>query len=422
MPDGKTEATLQNHGATSIKAVAVPDLIPNDRNAKNHSAEQVAQIAASISEFGFNNPVLIDEKGELIAGHGRLMAAQKLGMETVPCVVLHHLTDAQRRAYAIADNRIAENGEWNTDLLALEIGDLSSLNVDLSLLGFTQGELISIQALSERGAGLADEDDAPPLPADPVTKSGDIWILGNHRVMCGDATDAEAVKRLLAGAEPHLMVTDPPYGVEYDPDWRIEYGWSREKSRGTVLNDHMANWGDAWALFPGDVAYIWHASLAFAGLAADLEANKFTMRTQIVWVKQDFVFSRSHYHWQHEPCLYAVRGKGHWNGGRKQTTVWNIANAGAFKGSGGDDMRTGHSTQKPVECMRRPIENNSEPGQQVYDPFLGSGTTVIAAEMTARACFGLEIDPGYCDVIVRRWQTYTGRRAHREDGSAFDAN
>jgi DNA modification methylase len=235
------------------------------------------------------------------------------------------------------------------------------------------------------------------------------------------ATDVE---RVLGGVQPHLMVTDPPYGVSYDPKWRETNldTWKKPRSTGQVENDARADWSEAWALFPGHVAYVWHGGLHSSVVEESLAKSGFVMRAQIVWAKQHFVISRGDYHWQHEPCWYAVRkkAKGEWSGDRTQTTVWQIKNASAMGGKA-DDTTTGHGTQKPVECMRRPIENNSSPGQAVYEPFCGSGTTIIAAAMTGRACIAIELAPAYVDVGVKRWQDFTGEAAVLDgDGRTFD--
>ena len=393
-------------------------LIPYARNARTHSDDQVAQIAASLIEFGWTNPILVDGRGGIIAGHGRLLAARKLGLETVPVVVLDHLTDAQRRAYVIADNKLALNAGWNDDLLAAELARLKEDGTDLDLLGFGDDELNRLLGGLDGEVGPADgEDDAGEPPADPVARSGDLWLLGNHRLLCGDATVATDVERLFAGATPHLMATDPPYGVDYDPSWRNEAGVSATARTGKVANDDRADWREAWSLFPGDVAYVWHAGVHARTVAESLEVCGFRIRAQIVWAKPRFVLGRGDYHWQHEPCYYAVRkgATGHWQGARDQATLWMI-------GSRGDeDEATVHGTQKPVECMRRPILNNSAKGDSVYEPFCGSGTTLIAAETTGRVCLGIEIDPRYCDVTVGRWQKLTGKKALLEsDGRAFD--
>lgn len=387
-------------------------LIPYVNNARTHSEAQVAQIAASISTFGFTNPILTDGDNGIISGHGRAMAARQLGLTRVPVIELGHLNEAEKRAYVIADNQLALQGGWDRDLLALEVADLSDLGVDLDLLGF---DARTIDDLLGRRLGDPDEDAVPEVPVVPVSRPGDLWCLGPHRLLCGDATSAADVARLLAGVVPHLMVTDPPYGVDYDPGWRNRAGLSATKRTGKVANDDRADWREAWALFPGDVAYVWHGALHAGEVAESLETTGFTIRSQIVWAKERLVLSRGDYHWQHEPCWYAVRqkAKGHWSGDRKQTTLWQIA-------SRDQDAETVHGTQKPVECMRRPILNNSSPGQAVYEPFSGSGTTVIAAETTGRSCLAVELDPAYVDVAVLRWQAFTGKEATLDgDGRCF---
>ncbi|HMR35905.1 site-specific DNA-methyltransferase [uncultured Paracoccus sp.] len=383
-------------------------LVPYARNARTHSEDQIAQIAASIAEFGFTNPILIGGDAVIIAGHGRLMAAQKLGLAEVPVIVLDHLTEAQRRALVIADNRIAENAGWDEELLRAELESLREIDFDLDLIGFSEAELDALLGdfdASEDGA-VDGEDEVPEPPVEPISRPGDLWIMGNHRLLCGDSTVATDVDKLLAGVKPMLMVTDPPYGVEYDPSWRNQSGAARTKRTGKVLNDDRADWREAWALFPGDVAYVWHGALHATTVADSLIACGFNIRSQIVWAKDRLVLSRGDYHWQHEPCWYAVRktGKGHWAGDRKQTTLWHIANRD-------QDAETVHGTQKPVECMRRPILNNSSPGQAVYEPFMGSGTTLIAAETTGRVCYGIELNPAYVDVAITRWQNLTGQAA-----------
>ncbi|CAA7618922.1 ParB domain protein nuclease [Magnetospirillum sp. LM-5] len=681
-------------------------LRPYDRNARTHSDGQVAQIAASVIEFGFTNPILADGQGNIIAGHGRLAAAKSLGLDTVPVVILDHLTEAQRRAYILADNKLALNAGWDEETLAAELHALNGDGYDLGVIGFSDEELDALMApLDDEGDGQGegDEDEIPEPPADPVTRPGDLWILGKHRLLCGDSTSATDVERLLGGAKPHLMATDPPYGVQYDPTWRNEAGVSSSARTGKVANDDRADWREAWALFPGEVAYVWHAAI-FAKIVADsLEANDFKIRAQIIWSKNRFVLGRGDYHWQHEPCQpagtmvqkviergsgsqpariaevpietlragdyvvsynsyesvvrrrgrqitrfgdrqfegfmhtisaggrvtratpehrftarlnpdasdkqvvylmrrgdwwrvgrvalfnsrgfglatrladnkaeeawivsvhdsaveaqcmeqilscrygiptthwevdswapertrspemiasiyaslnlsaltaratlllrdhrlerdhpfiaaddqlmfsrkatrlvracnlhakimqiprpttgddfewlavtgndatpfsglvysmdvdkdlhyvadglithncwYAVRktGTGHWQGARDQATVWAIGN------NGDEDEATVHGTQKPVECMRRPILNNSAEGDGVYEPFAGSGTTVIAAETTGRICFAMELNPAYADVIVGRWQKLTAQKAVLDgDGRNFD--
>lgn len=415
----------------------VADLIPFARNSRTHSDEQVAQIAASIREFGWTNPILVDGENGIIAGHGRLAAARKLGIDRVPVVVLDHLTDAQKRALVIADNKLAMNAGWDNDLLSSELQGLAEEGFDMDLIGFSDDELAAL--LVDKTEGLTDPDDAPETPAVPVSVLGDVWILGKHRIVCGDCTDADVVQKCLNGVEPHLMVTDPPYGVKYDPKWRNEAERSDGKkvgarAVGVVLNDDRADWSEAWALFPGSVAYVWHAGLFSDIVGRSLADNRFNLRAQIVWVKTRHVLSRGDYHPQHEPAFYGVRegsdenwnfvpehevstyavkkgAVGHYVGGRKQSTVWFIEHL---------KSDTGHGTQKPVECMKRPIENNSTPGQAVYEPFSGSGTTIIAGEMTGRSVHAIELNPAYVDVAVLRWQQFTGKQAVHEDGTLFD--
>jgi len=395
-----------------VERIGVDELIPYARNSRTHSDAQVAQIAASIREFGFTNPVLVDEANGIIAGHGRVLAARKLKMADVPAIRLAHLTEAQKRAYVIADNKLALNAGWDVELLRLEINDLRGLEFDVSLTGFSTEELDALMA-APGTEGLTDPDEIPEAPEHPVAAPGDVWLLGRHRLVCGDSTDPLSVDKALNGVKPHLMVTDPPYGVEYDPTWRAKAGVNKSKGKlGKVLNDDKADWREAWALFPGDVAYVWHAGLFARDVQESLEACDFQVRSQIIWAKDRFALSRGHYHWQHEPCWYAVKGTGHWSGDRAQSTLWSI--------KAREDGGVGHGTQKPVECMKRPIENNSSPGQAVYEPFSGSGTTIIAAEMTGRACHAIELNAAYVDVAIKRWQEFTGQTATLEgDGRSF---
>lgn len=404
--------------ANSVKRMPTSKLVPYARNSRTHSPDQVDQIAASIREWGWTTPVLVDESGMIIAGHGRVMAAKKLGIAEIPVMTAVGWSDAQKKAYVLADNKLALNAGWDTELLRVEIEDLKSLDFNMPLIGFSEDELNAF--LVQKTEGLTDADEVPDAPAYPVSVLGDVWVMGNHRLICGDCTQADVVSSLLGKVRPHLMVTDPPYGVEYDPNWRNEVDRADGKkigarATGKVLNDDKADWREAWALFPGDVAYVWHAGL-YAGVVADsLTACEFKLRSQIVWAKSNFAIGRGDYHWQHEPCWYAVREKatGHYAGDRKQTTLWKIDKP--------QKSETGHSTQKPVECMKRPIENNSSPGQAVYEPFSGSGTTIIAGEMTGRCVYAVELNPAYVDVAVKRWQDFTGQKAVLENGGkTFD--
>ena len=406
--------------AAQVEMWQVADLAPYAKNARQHPPEQIDQIAASMERFGFTIPMLVGEDGTIIAGHGRLMAAAQLGLAEVPVMVARGWSEEDRRLYTLADNRLAEIAEWDPEMLRIELGELrADFGIeDMSLIGFSAEDLAEIlpDALIDTTGGLTDPDDVPEVPETPVTRPGDVWILGKHRLLCGDSTVATDVEKVLNGVTPLLMCTDPPYGVEYDPSWRNQVGAAKTKRTGKVLNDDRADWREAWALFPGDVAYVWHGALHAATVAESLEAAGFTIRSQIIWAKERLVLSRGDYHWQHEPAWYAVKktGKGHWAGDRKQTTLWQIP-------SKDQDAKTVHGTQKPVECMRRPIENNSSPGQAVYEPFMGSGTTLIAAEISGRVCFGIELNPAYVDVAVERWQQFTGETAVLESsGQSFD--
>lgn len=402
---------------------------PYPRNPRKIPAAAVQKVAASIREFGFQQPIVVDRKGVVIVGHARLAAAQELGLAKVPVHVARDLTPAQVGAYRLADNRLNQDSAWDEELLRLEIAGLMGLDFDLDLTGFDPSELT---ALVPPTNGRTDEDDAPAASDKPISRRGDLWRCGPHRLLCGDATKAEDVAKALDGAKPNLMVTDPPYGVEYDPAWRTDAASRLTKAANTfgapakaegkvrnddrrLANDHIVDWTEAWRLFAGNVAYIWHSdtSTRCQQVYALLNDLGWDIRTQIIWAKTRLIIGRGHYHWQHEPCWYAVRkGKsGHWCGDRKQTTLWSIEHL---------KSETGHGTQKPVECMRRPIQNHTKKGEAVYDPFIGSGTTMIAAETIGRVCYGIDIDPIYVDVAVKRWQDFTGKRAILDgDGRAF---
>lgn len=387
---------------------------PYEGNPRKLPEKAIKKVAASIKEFGFRSPIVVDEQEVILAGHTRLQAAKSLGLRQVPVHVAIGLTEAQARAYRIADNRVAQETDWLDDALKLELDALNDLGFDLDLTGFDSIELTKLIA-SEEDAARAEE--TPDVPANAVTILGDVWIMGKHRIVCGDSTDANVVEKVLNGVSPHLMVTDPPYGVEYSADWRDEAlgGKAGGRATGKVQNDGKADWTEAWSLFPGDVAYIWHAGRHAAEVQRSIEAAGFSVRCQIVWAKNNIAIGRGDYHWQHEPCWYAVRAKktGHWQGDRSQSTLWKIDKP--------QKSETGHSTQKPIDCMKRPIENNSSIGQAVYEPFSGSGTTIMAAELTGRCCYAIELNPRYVDVAVMRWQDFTGQRAiHEEIGKTFE--
>ena len=387
-----------------IEVRPIAELTLYDGNPKQHPESQLLLIERSIREFGWTTPVLVDKGDVVIAGHGRIEAAKRLGMEQVPTIRLESLTPEQARAYRIADNRLTELGPWDTGKLVGELEALKLEGYDIDLTGY------SLTDLGKMRPPDGDGDKVPDPPAEPVTKPGDLWMLGRHRLICGDSTDADTVARALDGKRPKLMVTDPPYGVEYDAEWRNRALRSDGSSIGgravgTVSNDDRADWSAAWALSPANVAYCWcPAGADFTEHDRALREAGFEPRMTIIWAKNLAPIGRGHYHVKHEPCIYAVRkgANAGWLGDRKQTTLWEIDKP--------RKSETGHSTQKPVECMERPIRNH-EGG--VFDPFMGSGTTLIAAHRQERQCFGVELDPGYVDVIVERWQEYTGGKAER---------
>lgn len=400
-----------------IEHIQLDVLFPYARNSRTHSDEQVAQIAASIREFGFTNPVLIDGSGGIIAGHGRVMAARKLKLSEVPCIRLGHLTEAQRRAYVIADNRLALNSGWDEAMLRVELADLQHLDFDLQLLGFEADELAGLLAAPEieEGEYQGDPDAAPEPPVDPVTKPGDVWVLGGHRVMCGDSCSIDSLEALTAGQLVDMWLTDPPYNVAYE---------GKTKDALKIKNDSMAD-GDfrqflrdacvaADAVMKaGAVFYIWHAdSEGYNFRGACMDAG-WKVRQCLVWKKQSLVMGRQDYHWKHEPCLYGWKeGAGHlWAADRKQTTVLEFDRP----------SRNGeHPTMKPVALFEYQLLNNTKGGDIVLDSFGGSGTTLIAAEKNGRVARLMELDPRYCDVIVRRWQDFTGKTATLEgDGRTF---
>ncbi len=416
-----TDAEKRRGWPTGQEAeVPLKELIPYARNARTHSQSQILAIARSMEERGWTSRVLRDEAGQIIAGHGRVLAAEVLVGRSrtefglAPVMTAVGWTDSQKRAYVIADNALALQAGWDPGLLEAELKALSGEGFMMDLLGFSTADLR--KHLGHSGGGLTDPDEVPAPAQAIVSRPGDVWQMGLHRLICGSATSKADVDRLFDGKKAVLMVTDPPYGVNYDPNWRTECRVPLAKTNvGKVTNDDRADWTEAWDLAPAPVAYVWHGGRFAATVQLSLEAVGFEMRAQIIWRKASLVLGRGDYHWQHEPCWYAVRkgAKSGYRGGRKQTTVWDIAGLNPF-GRGAvkeEDRHTDHGTQKPVECMQRPIENNTVEGDIVYEPFLGSGTTLIAAEKAARICFAVELDPAYVDLAVRRWQAFTGKAA-----------
>lgn len=411
--------------AEKIEDLPTATLVPYARNARTHSADQIAQIAASIREFGFTNPVLIDAHGGIVAGHGRVLAAQSLGVGSVPCLRVDWLTEAQKRAYILADNQLALQAGWDDELLAGELRQLQAEGFDIGLVGFGKDELADL--LFEPPPPQSGEDDVPDPPATAVSQPGDLWVLGAHRLLCGDSCKPADVDRLMGGALADMAFTDPPYGVDYVADkalveMRARAGYTTPKHR-PIEND---------ALSDADQSAFWLA--AFQRLAAALrpgaayyvcspQGGRMMMqqmclagipqRHEIIWLKNSMVLGRADYHYKHEPILYGWKeGAGHtWYGDRSQTSVWEFPKP---------QKSELHPTMKPVELVERAMGNSSKVGDVVLDLFGGSGTTLIAAEKTGRSCRMMELDRHYSDVIVRRWQQYTGKTAtHAVTGAAF---
>ena len=392
-----------------IEQWPIAKLLPYARNARTHSAEQVAQIAASIAEFGFTSPILAGSDGVIVAGHGRLAAAHKLGLEVVPVVVLDHLSPTQRRALVIADNRIAENAGWDDAMLRIELEALQLEGFDLNITGFDADALADLIAGEEPdNEGLTDEDAVPELAENPISKPGDIWVLGEHKLVCGDATKADDYQALLGEELVDMTFTDPPYCVNYANS-------AKDKMRGThrpILNDNL---GKDFAPFlraacqnilahTKGAVYIAMSSSELDTLQSAFRGAGGRWSTFIIWAKNTFTLGRADYQRQYEPILYGWRdGAEHfWCGARDQGDVWNI------KKPQKNDL---HPTMKPVELVERAIRNSSRPGDLVLDPFGGSGSTLIACEKSGRRARLIELDPKYCDVIVSRWESFAGARA-----------
>lgn len=391
----------------------VAELIPFARNSRTHSDAQIAQIAASVREFGWTNPILIDGDNGIIAGHGRLSAARKLGMTEVPVIVLDHLTEAQKRALVIADNQLALAAGWDMELLASEIAGLQEEGFNLELLGFDDKALAAM--LADENAPLTDPDAVPETPITPLSETGDVWLLGPHRVMCGDSTSAEAIATLIDGQLVDMWLTDPPYNVAYEGKTKDALKIQNDSMSDTNFRAFLCAAYSAadTALKPGAVFYIWHADSEgynFRGAAQDAG---WKVRQCLIWLKSTMVLGRQDYQWKHEPCLYGWKdGAGHlWASDRKQTTILEFDKP----------ARNGeHPTMKPVDLFAYQIGNNTKGGDIVLDSFGGSGTTLIACERTGRVARLMELDPRYVDVIVRRWQEHTGKQAvHAASGLTF---
>jgi len=392
-----------------VKQVKVESLIPYARNSRTHSDAQVAQIAASIKEFGWTNPILVDGTNGIIAGHGRLLAARKLGYIEVPVIELENMTESQKKAYVIADNQLAMNAGWDTSLLSLELADLKEQGFELDVLGFDAKELDKLLE-PEQVDGLTDEDAVPDVPVDPKTKLGDIYQLGNHRLMCGDSTSIDAVEKLMDGQKADMVFTDPPYGVSY------EGGHNKKKRQGIIADTLQGD--DLTDLFyeslstaitctkDGAAFYVWYASGKSIETFASLSKLPLKIRAIIQWykVKSGLGAFMSQYIPNCEPCMYLHKDgcSPAWYGPSNEKTVWELKK---------ESKNDYHPTQKPVELPERAILNSSKSGDHILDLFGGSGSTLIACEKVNRHARLMELDPKYCDVIVKRWEDFTGKKA-----------
>ena len=377
----------------------INDLIPYIRNARTHSESQIAQIAASIKEFGFLSPILIAEDNTILAGHGRLAAARKLGLKQVPCVKESHLTETQRRAYIIADNKLSLNAGWDDEMLAIELSELQGADFELELLGFDESELASIFE-DDKEVEDDDFDVEEELNKPCFSKAGDICTLGRHRLICGDATKEETYKRLMDGKRANLVVTDPPYNVNY------------EGSAGKIKNDNMDSdkfynflldaFSNMEKVMADDASiYVFHADTEGLNFRKAFNDAGFYLSGCCIWKKPSLVLGRSPYQWQHEPCLYGwkKKGKHQWYSGRKETTIWEFEKP---------KKNADHPTMKPIALLAYPISNSSMSNTLILDPFGGSGSTLIACEQTDRSCYTIELDEKFCDVIVKRYIEQVG--------------
>lgn len=431
-PSSRAPQTMANKGLENpgmeIAWWPTAKPIPYARNARVCPEAAVAKVAASIAEFGWRQPIVVDEGGVILAGHTRLLAAQRLGLERVPIHVASGLTAAQAKAFRLMDNRSNQETSWDLELLPLELEELLALEIDPALTGFSSEEIAALLATPREG--LCDPDELPEIPEEPTSKPGDLYLLGNHRLLCGDATKAAAVARLMAGERAALMATDPPYLVGYDGGNRpATWGKdgraisSEEKTRHwdeyidyessvTFYTDYLKT-AIAEALADNPAIYQWHASMRVEIVLAAWRAAGLLAHQQLIWYKSHPVLTRQHYLWDFEPMMYG------WICGRlpdlkppnDARTVWPVdQRAGAEQ-----DLGAVHPTIKPVELIRRCIEYHTRPGALLYEPFSGSGTAIIAAELTGRRCYAMELAPAFCDVAVTRWQRFTGKVALRED-------
>jgi DNA modification methylase len=424
--------------AQQVQIWNIDRLVFYARNPRKNDAV-VDRMCASIREYGFKIPVLARSDGEVVDGHLRLKAARKLGSwpggdtTQIPVILCDEWTPAQVKAFRLMVNRSVEWAAWDDELLALELQELNEADFDLSLTGFDPKEIDDLLV-------PPDDDEAanatPPLPENPASRPGDLWLCGKHRILCGDSTSPEVVARLLGKRTPLLMVSDPPYGIELDSEWRdraglngcgpAEASYMKQRTAGhtetTISGDTRADWSAAFELVPSlQIAYVWHASTFTREVLDGLLRIGFLYPQQIIWNKGRVVLTRTHYWYQHEPCWYVRKKNAPWFGkAGENSTIWDSPSPKFIMG-GSDEEKFDHPTQKPVDLMRRPILNHIKRGELVYEPFLGSGTTLAAAELTERVCCGMELDPKYVDVIVQRWQTLSGKKAKLDgDGRTFE--
>lgn len=417
-----------------IERWSIDRFVPYDRNPRKNDAA-VDRMCASIKEFGFKIPCLVRSDGEVVDGHLRLKAARKLGITEIPVILCDEWSPAQVKAFRLMVNRSVTWADWDEEALALELQEIQESDFDLSLTGFDPGEIDGLLALEDEETANV----APPLPESATSRPGDLWLLGSHRVLCGDATSQEAVARLLGDRKPRLMVTDPPYGIELDSEWRdraglngfgpAEASYMKNRTTGhtetSISGDTRADWSDAFALVPSlEAAYVWHASKFTREVLDGLLRIGFLHHQQIIWNKGRTVLTRTLYWFAHEPCWFVRKKNAPWYGkAGENSTIWDSPSPKFIMG-GADEDKYDHPTQKPIDLMRRPILNHLRRGELVYDPFLGSGTTLAAAELNERICYGMELDPKYVDVVIERWQTITGKAATLDgDGRTFaDSN
>ncbi|MGA2742876.1 MAG: DNA methyltransferase [Bryobacteraceae bacterium] len=406
-------------------------------NARKWSAQAVAKVGSSIKTYGWRQPVVVDREEVIVIGHLRRAAGKSVGEKQCPVHVADNLTPQQIRGLRLADNRTNQESVWDDELLARELQELAAADFDLDLCGFDQREIEDLLRLPDTDAQA---EVAPPLPENAVSRPNDLWLCGNrrnqHRVLCADATSPESVARLLGDRKPFLMITDPPYGIELDSEWRdraglngcgpAEASYMKHRTEGhtetTISGDTRADWSGAFELVPSlQIAYVWHASVFTREVLNGLERIGFLYPQQIIWNKGRTVLTRTHYWYQHEPCWYVRKKNAPWFGkAGENATIWDSPSPKFIMG-GSDEEKYDHPTQKPVELMRRPLLNHTKRGEACYEPFLGSGTTLAAAEITERVCWGIELDPKYVDVVVTRWQSITGGRATLDgDGRTFD--